>query len=144
MKIIVLIFLITCPALSQNFGNVAIQLHDSPIDQRDMHFYKWYVHPKENNIYVKNFETTFSGFMMAFSEAEQLLVENDLEFSKPVEDASKFHPEVNNEANFQEIHESISENKSKILRTWSVDGDYLSLLLQNDVYMLILGENTLE
>jgi len=144
MKIMILLLFFASPLFSQNFGDVAILLHDSPADQRDMHFYKWYVHPKENNIYVKNFETTYTGFMMAFSEAEKLLTENDLELSNPIEDASKFHPEVDNEATFEEIHESISENKSKILRTWSVDGDYLSLLLQNDVYMLILGENTLE
>lgn len=124
----------------QNFGDVAIQLHISPQDQSDMHYYKWYVHPQENNIYIKNFETTLSGFMMAFSEAEKMLSENDLEFGKPATDASQFHPEIDQSPSIEELHESISENKSKILRTWSVDGDYLSLLMRNDVYMLILGE----
>lgn len=140
MKSLILFLLFSNSVFCQNFGDVAIQLHISPQDQRDMHYYKWYVHPQENNIYIKNFETTLSGFMMAFSEAEKMLSENDLEFGKPTTDASQFHPEIDKSPTIEELHESISENKSKILRTWSVDGDYLSLLMRNDVYMLILGE----
>ena len=76
---------------------------------------------------------------MAFSEAEKMLSENQLEFSKPLSDSSQFHPEVDQSVSFEDLHESITENKSKILRTWNVNGDYLSLLMNNDVYMLILG-----
>jgi len=140
MKLIVFLLLFSNLAFCQNFGDVAIQLHAQPQDQRDMHYYKWYVHPDENNIYIKNFETTLSGLLQAFSEAEKMLSENDLEFSKPATDASQFHPEINQSPSLVELHVSISENKSKILRTWSIDGDYLSLLVRNDVCMLILGE----
>lgn len=104
-----------------------------------MLYYNWYHHPEENNIFIKNFELSLDGFMIAFSEAEKLLSENDLEFSRPNSDSSKFHPEIDHTHTFEDLHESISENKSKIFRTWKIDGDYLSLLLRNDVYMLILG-----
>ena len=123
----------------QSFGEVQIKPHPSPKEQKDIHYYKWYHHPQENNIFIKNFEVSLKGFMMAFSEAEELLSENNLDFSDPMTDSSQFHPEIDQSISFEDLHESISENKSNILRTWNIDGDYLSLLLRNDVYMLILG-----
>jgi|GEM_PF-6674725 len=139
MKLVFLFLLFSSSVFCQTFGEVKIVPHPTPKDQKDMIYYKWYHHPQENNIFIKNFETSLDGFMMAFSEAEKLLTENDLDFSKPTTDSSQFHPAINDSLTFEDLHDSISENKSKILRTWNVDGDYLSLLMRNDVYMLILG-----
>jgi hypothetical protein len=139
MKLFALFLLFSKCVHCQTFGEVKIMPQPSPAEQKDMRYYNWYRHPEENNIFIKNFELNLDGFIMAFSEAEKLLTENDLDFSEPSYDSSKFHPEVNSSHTFEDLHESISENKSKILRTWNVDGDYLSLLLKNDVYMLILG-----
>jgi len=139
MKFTLLFLLFSNYVFCQSFGSVEIALHPMPKDERDMDYYKWYNHPKENSIFIKSFELSLNGFMMAFSEAEKLLAENELEFSQPLIDASHFHPEIKQSHTFEDLHQSISKNESKIHRTWNVNGDYLSLLIQNDVYMLILG-----
>lgn len=139
MKSVFLFIIFSNCVYCQSFGEVKILAHPVPKEQKDMLYYNWYHHPQENNIFIKNFETNLDGLMMAFSEAEKLLTENSLEFSEPNIDSSKLHPEINQTHTFEDVHKSISENKSKILRTWKIDGDYLSLLLSNDVYMLILG-----
>lgn len=139
MKLALLFIMFCNCAFCQTFGGVTVKIDTSPKEQSEMNYYKWYHHPQENNMFIKNFEVSLDGFMMAFSEAEKLLSENQLEFSKPLSDSSQFHPEVDQSVSFEDLHESITENKSKILRTWNVNGDYLSLLMNNDVYMLILG-----
>lgn len=144
MKMCYLFMLLSKFSFCQTFGDVKIETKPTPNEQKEMLFYNWYQHPQEDAIFIKNFELSIEGFMMAFSEAEKLLTENDLEFSQPNNDSSKFHPEIDQELTFEDLHQSISENKSKIFRTWRVDDDYLSLLLKNDVYMLILGNKRLD
>ena len=142
MKLLLLFFLFSVNAMAQSFGASKIEVSTLPSDLREMEFYKWYQHPEENNIYIKNFQTSLYGFMLAFSETQKMLSENHLELSKPAMDASQFHPDIKEFASQEALHLSIADNKSKILRTWSVNGHYLSLLLRNDVYMILIGDNT--
>jgi len=142
MKFSLFFFLLPITVFSQRFGSSTIDVESLPEDLKEMEYYKWYQHPEENTIHIKNFQTSLYGFMMAFSETQKLLAENHLELSKPVMDNSQFHPSIKEFGSQQALHESIEKNQSKIMRTWSVNGHYLSLILRNDVYMLLIGNNT--
>jgi len=139
MKTLLFFILFSITMQGQNFGDTLVHINPLPKDLRDMEYYKWYSHPEENNIFIKNFQTNLHGFMLAFSETHQLLSENDLHISQPAMDSSLFHHDIKEFSNQEELHQSISENKSKIIRTWNVDSHYLSLVMRKDVYMLILG-----
>lgn len=139
MKTLLFFILFSITMQGQNFGDTLVHITPLPKDLRNMEYYKWYNHPEGNNIFIKNFQTNLHGFMLAFFETHQFLSENNLHMSKPAMDYSQFHPDIKEFSNQEELHKSISENKSKILRTWNVDSHYLSLVMRKDVYMLILG-----
>lgn len=74
MKLVVLFLLfISSKCLSQNFGKSPLLIYPKPIDSRDMVFYNWYEHPKEEGIYVINFELNEKGIQYAFNELNDLL-----------------------------------------------------------------------
>lgn len=140
MKLIcLLLFLAGSKTFAQTFGKSAVQINPLPVNEQEMLFYKWYVHPKEENIFIINFETTIDGFVIAFNEVNKLLKENDLEFEKPISDQSSFDSSLNSEHSMEELHHSVKQGRSKIFRTWNTEKDYLTLMLKHDIYMLILG-----
>jgi hypothetical protein len=144
MRLICLLLLLCSKTFAQTFGKSAVQVNPLPPNEQEMLFYKWYVHPKEENIFIINFETTIDGFMIAFNEVNKLLEENNLEFKKPISDMSSFDSSFNSEHSVEELHHSIKKERSKIFRTWNAEKDYLTLMLKHDVYMLILGNKKIQ
>lgn len=145
MKLICLLLLfVSSKIFAQTFGKSTVQINPLPSKEQEMLFYKWYVHPEEENIFIINFETTIDGFVIAFNEVNKLLQENDLEFEEPITDLSSFDSSLNSEHSIQELHHSIKHEKSKIFRTWNAEKDYLTLMLKHDIYMLILGNKKIQ
>ncbi len=140
MKLLLFFFLfISYKSISQDFGVSQILVYPSPAESSEMNFYNWYQHPEEEEIYVISFERSLDGFKNAFDELHTLLYENNLQFENYFSDQSQFHNSVEKKYTFEELHSSIIYKKSKIFRTWNSGTDYLTLLLNHDVYMMILG-----
>jgi len=139
MRAILLFIFFSAKMAGQSFGDTLVHVSPLPKDLQDMEYYKWYKHPEENNIYIKNFHTDLNGFRLVFHETQQLLSDNNLKLNNPIADSSLFHPDVKEFSCQEELHQSILANQSKILRTWNIDSHYLSLLMRKDTFMLILG-----
>ena len=128
-------------SFGQKFGSVKVAVHQSPKFQHQMEYYKWYSHYVEKNIYIISFERSLSGFQKAFDELEYMLDKNNIDFNNFHSDESKFHHEIQSGGSFEDLHISIANDKSRVFRTWNSQTDYLSLMLEDDVYMLILGSH---
>ncbi|WP_447636528.1 hypothetical protein [Flavobacterium microcysteis] len=109
-----------------------------------MIYYKWYNHPEEDNIYIINFERDINGFTTAFKEVRRLLAENNLKFDETISNLSSFHPSLDSDHSYEELHSSVKEEESKIFMTWNSGKDFLTLFLKHDIYMLILGNKKAE
>lgn len=144
MKLIFILLFVCQYAFGQKFGKVKVNIQQSPEFQHQMEYYKWYNHHQENNIYIISFETSLAGFHRAFSELEYMLDKNNIDFNSFHSDESKFHYEIKSGGSFEALHNSIVNDQSRVFRTWNSQTDYLSLLLEDDVYMLILGSNNKE
>lgn len=141
MKFTILFFFLcfTSRLLSQNFGASQVLIYPSPVESSDMQYYNWYEHPDEENIYIISFEKSIAGFNKAFDELNILLLENNLDFGNYMSDQSQFHNSIQKKYTFEELHDSVMAKKSKIFRTWKAGSDYLTLLLNFDTYLMILG-----
>ena len=141
MKLFLIFFflILTSKIRSQNFGTSQVLIYPSPIQSSDMQYYNWYKHPEEKNIYIISFEKSSVGFSKAFEELQVLLIENNLDFSDYMSDHSEFHSSIKKKSTFEELHDSVIAQKSKIFRTWKAGSDYLTLLLNFDTYLMILG-----
>lgn len=145
MKLLCFLLLLFCSkSFSQTFGKTPIAIYPSPIEEKDMAYYKWYTHPEEENIYIINFERDINGFITAFKEVRRLLSENNLKFEETISDMSSFHPSLQSEHSYEELHNSVKEEKSKIFMTWNSGRDFLTLFLKHDIYMLIVGNKKTE
>lgn len=145
MKLLCFLFFFICfKSFSQTFGKTPIVIYPSPMTEKDMSYYKWYTHPEEEDIYIINFERDINGFVTAFKEVRRLLAENNLKFEETVSNMSSFHPSLQSEHSYEELHNSVKEEKSKIFMTWNSGRDFLTLFLKHDIYMLILGNKKSE
>lgn len=139
-----LLLLICAKGLSQTFGKSPISIYPAPLSEKYMMYYKWYNHPEEENIYIINFERNIDGFTTAFKEVRRLLAENNLKFEETISNLSSFHPDLDSEHSYEELHSSVKDEKSKIFMTWNSGKDFLTLFLKHDIYMLILGNKKVE
>jgi hypothetical protein len=141
MKILFFFFLLaSSKCFCQDFGVSQVLVYPTPEKTSDMIFYNWYEHPEEKDIYIMSFERSLAGFKNAFDELSALLLENNLQFNSYFSDQSKFHHSIEKKYTFEELHSSVVDKKSKVFRTWNAGNDYLTLLLNHDVYMMILGD----
>ena len=125
--------------LSQSFGASQVLVYPSPINSSEIQYYNWYEHPKEENIYIVSFEQSLLGFKSAFDQLNALLIENNIDFNGHLSDKSHFHDTITANYSYEELHNSIINKQSKIFRTWNAGEDFLTLLLNHDTYVMILG-----
>lgn len=145
MKLICFLLLLFCSrGFSQTFGKSPIVIYPSPLSEKDMSYYRWYNHPEEENIYIINFERDTNGLITAFKEVRRLLSENNLKFEETFSNLSSFHSTLNDDHSYEELHNSVKEEKSKVFMTWNSGKDFLTLFLKHDIYILILGNKKTE
>ena len=138
--IVIMLFSIQC--LGQSFGISPVLIFPLPENESDMQFNKWYPHPTEENIYVANYQHSVIGLENIFDEVHAMLEENQIGFNDYFQDSSNFHYNVKSEPSLKSIHSTIVNKTSTIFRTWKAEDDFLTLLVNDSVCMLFLGNGS--
>ncbi len=101
----------------------------------------WYKY-EDLDAYIYTFKKNPVGVMKALKMVNEILENNGLDYDKYLTDESLISSSVENMKDYENLDFTIQLGKSNIQRTWKMGSEALSILLNDEIYSIMVIKAT--